>query len=223
MSLSMRSLSMSNTRSSRLSSRDSAHYAAVRKVVVERAGREWCLFLDRDGVINRRIVGDYVRRWRDFEWLSRAPLALKRLREWAPHLVVVTNQQGIGKGLMSADDVAAIHHHLRAELAADGVFIDAFQVCPHLESAGCACRKPRPGLVLDWLGRHPDIEPSLSIMVGDSQSDLELAHNVAAAAGGCASIQIGRRTHRGAVADVSFDSLWDFAVAVARAREEQGS
>jgi histidinol-phosphate phosphatase family protein len=211
---------MSNTRSSHPSSRDSAHYAAVRRLVVERAGREWCLFLDRDGVINRRIVGDYIRTWRDFEWLPRAPLALKRLRECVPHLVVVTNQQGIGKGLMSTDDVAAIHHHLQAELATGGAAIDAFQVCPHLESAGCACRKPRPGLALDWLGQHPDIEPSLSIMVGDSQSDLELAHNVSDASGGCASIQIGRRALRGAVADASFDSLWDFAVAVAHAREE---
>jgi histidinol-phosphate phosphatase family protein len=214
---------MSNTPSSRLSSRDSGHYAAVRKLVVERVGREWCLFLDRDGVINRKIDGDYVRTWRDFEWLPRAELALKRLREYAPHLVVVTNQQGIGKGLMSTDDVAAIHHHLQAELVADGVQMDAFQVCPHLESTGCACRKPRPGLVLDWLGQHPDTEPSLSIMVGDSQSDLELAHNVAAASGGCASIHIGGRTRRGPVADASFDSLWDFAVAVARAREELGS
>lgn len=171
--------------------------------------------------MNRQIVGDYVRTWRDFEWLPRAPLALKRLSEWAPHLVVVTNQQGIGKGLMSADDVEAIHRSLRAELAVDDVLIDAFQVCPHLEASGCTCRKPRPGLVLDWLRQHPAIEPSLSIMVGDSEGDLELAHNVAAASGGCSSVQIGRRTNRGAVADALFDSLWDFAVAVKRARKEQ--
>lgn len=219
----MRYPNMSNTHSSRLSGRTSAQHLAVQEIVAERAGREWCLFLDRDGVINREVVGDYVRSWRHFEWLPGAPLALKKLREWAPYLVVVTNQQGIGKGLMSAEDVAAIHQHLHAELAADGVKIDAFQVCPHLESAGCACRKPRPGLVLDWLGEHPDCEPLLSIMVGDSLSDLELARNVAAAAGGCVSIQIrGRASLRG-FADASFDSLWDFAVAVGHAREEQGS
>src|SRR5215218_1787510 len=90
-SLSMQFLSMSNTPFSRLSSRDSAHYAAVGQLVLERAGHEWCLFLDRDGVINRRIDGDYVRSWRNFEWLPRAPLALKRLREYVPYLVVVTN------------------------------------------------------------------------------------------------------------------------------------
>jgi histidinol-phosphate phosphatase family protein len=213
---------MSNTRSSRLGSSRSAHHIAVREIVAERAGHEWCLFLDRDGVLNRQVVGDYVRSWRDFEWLPGAPRALKKLREWTPHLVIVTNQQGVGKGLMSSDDLAAIHEDLQAELAADGVPIDAFQVCPHLESAACACRKPRPGLVLDWLEQHPGVAPALSIMVGDSQSDVELAHNVAAVTGGCASIQIGGRATIGGVADATFDSLWHFAVEVGHVRREQG-
>jgi histidinol-phosphate phosphatase family protein len=213
---------MSSTHSSHPSSNDTARYAVVRKLVAERAGREWCLFLDRDGVINRQIVGDYVREWRDFEWLPQARRALKVLREWAPHLVVVTNQQGIGKGLMSADDVESVHHHVRVELATKAVSIDAIQVCPHLESAGCACRKPRTGLVIGWLEHHPDIDPSLSVMVGDSQSDLELAKRVAVEVGGCASVGIGERDIHGVVADASFDSLWDFAIAVERARHERG-
>ena len=189
---------------------------AVEKILAERANREWCLFLDRDGVINRRIIGDYVRTWHDFEWLPGAQSALKILREWAPHLVVVTNQQGVGKGLMSCGDVAEIHQSLRADLAADGVVIDAFQVCPHLESAGCSCRKPRPGLILDWLKQHPDSSASLSIMVGDSDSDFELARNVAAVVGGCASVHIGATGSDDA--DASFDSLWEFALAVEKAR-----
>jgi len=201
--------------------RSSAHQATVQQLVAERAGREWCLFLDRDGVINRQVVGDYVRSWRHFEWLPGAALAVKKLREWAPHIVIVTNQQGIGKGLMSADDVAAIHQHLQDGLAPDCLAIEAFQVCPHLESANCACRKPRPGLVLDWLGEHAASEPSLSIMVGDSLGDLELARNVAAVVGGCASIHIGEVGPKG-IADASFESLWDFAAAVGYARGEQG-
>ena len=201
--------------------RSSAHQATVQQLVAERAGREWCLFLDRDGVINRQVVGNYVRNWRHFEWLPGAALAVEKLREWAPHIVIVTNQQGIGKGLMSADDVAAIHQHLQDGLAPDRLAIEAFQVCPHLESANCACRKPRPGLVLDWLGEHPASEPSLSIMVGDSLGDLELARNVAAVVGGCASIHIGEAGPKG-IADASFESLWDFAAAVGYARGEQG-
>ncbi len=210
---------MSNTRSSLPTAR-SAQYSVVRDIVAEREGREWCLFLDRDGVLNRQIVGDYVRSWQDFEWLPGVRSALKQLREWAPHLVVVTNQQGVGKGLMGSDDLAAIHEHLQADLVEEGVVIDAFQVCPHLEAADCDCRKPRPRLVLDWLANHPGCEPSLSIMVGDSRSDLELAHNVAAVAGGCASVQVGEHANAGGIADASFDSLWDFAVAVGQARGE---
>ncbi|MCB9409850.1 MAG: HAD family hydrolase [Mycolicibacterium sp.] len=213
---------MSNTHSSHLSSSDTARCAAVRKLVMERAGRQWCLFVDRDGVINRRIAGDYVRRWSDFEWLRRAPLALERLREWAPQLVVVTNQQGIGKGLVTRKDLEDIHQKLQLELAEYGVKIDAIQVCPHLQSLGCACRKPKPGLILDWLKRCPNIDQSLSVMVGDSQSDIELAHQVAAETGGCASIRIGRCTSRGAAADASFQSLWEFAAAVECARDDQG-
>jgi histidinol-phosphate phosphatase family protein len=192
----------------------------VEQIVAEREGREWCLFIDRDGVINRQIVGDYVRSWPDFEWLPGARLALTKLGEWAPHLVVVTNQQGIGKGLTSAEDVAAIHHHIASALESHGAAVDAFQVCPHLEAAECECRKPSPGLVLDWLARHPESEPALSIVVGDSLTDLELARSVAAATGGCVSIHIDSAVSSG-IADASFESLWDFTVAVGHAREEQ--
>ena len=212
---------MSSTHSSHPSSNDTARYAVVRKLVTERAGREWCLFLDRDGVINRQIVGDYVREWRDFEWLPLARRALKVLRDWAPHLVVVTNQQGIGKGLMSAEAVMAIHDGLRAEHATEGVVLDAILVCHHLESAGCACRKPRPGLVKAWLEEHPRVDRSLSVMVGDSQSDLELAHQVAVESGKCASVLIGGLNIQDVVPDASFESLWDFAVAVDRVLVEQ--
>lgn len=205
--------------SSRRSISDSDRQVAVRGLVAERAGRQWCLFLDRDGVINRHIVGDYVRRWSDFEWLPRARPALKELRLWAPHVVVVTNQQGIGKGLMTGGDVATIHSNLEAQLAAGGVIIDAIRVCPHLESARCACRKPQPALALDWLKQHPEIDQSLSIMVGDSPSDLEMANRIAVVTGGCASIRIGVGTSRSAVADASFSSLWDFALAVRRGHE----
>jgi histidinol-phosphate phosphatase family protein len=212
---------MSNTRFSRLSSRGSTRRPNVRELVSQRVGREWCLFLVRDGVINRQVIGDYVRTPRDFVWLPGARHAMAKLRKWAPHLVVVTNQQGIGKGLMTADDLAAIHQGIRRELAGDGVAVDAFKVCPHLESAACACRKPRPGLIVDWLEQNPEAEPSLSMMVGDSRSDLELARNVAAITGGCASIQVGGLGEVNELADASFDSLWDFAVAVGHAQGEQ--
>ncbi|MBB3607007.1 histidinol-phosphate phosphatase family protein [Mycolicibacterium sp. BK556] len=195
----------------------------IRQIVADRIGRDWCLFLDRDGVINRQIVDDYVRSWADFEWLPRARDAIKKLSEWAPHLVVVTNQQGVGKHLMSIDAVTTIHQNIQAALIQDGVTVNGFQVCPHLESQHCSCRKPQPGLVLDWLNDHPAVEASLSVVAGDSPSDMELAQNVATAVGGCVSIGIGGRASVVGFANASFNSLWDFAVAVEHAREELGS
>lgn len=213
----MQYLSMSNTPCSRIAS---SHRATIRDLVNRRVGKEWCLFLDRDGVLNRQIVGDYVRTWAEFEWLPNAIAALKVLQDWAPFIVIVTNQQGIGKGLMSSGDIAVIHDNLRAGLTAEAVNLDAIQVCPHLESAGCVCRKPKPGLVLGWLRNSPAIAARLSVVVGDSLSDIQLARNVAAVVGGCASIYIGGAGLAGA--DVTFDSLWDFAVAVDDVRKEQG-
>jgi histidinol-phosphate phosphatase family protein len=215
---------MSNTPSSppSNSSTSSGPQALVDEIVAARVGRQWCLFLDRDGVLNRRVVGDYVRSWSDIEWLPGVHAALPELRQWAPYVVVVTNQQGIGKGLMSSGDVTEIHLRLQAELADQGVVIDEFLVCPHLESDGCDCRKPKPGLVLDWLARHRDCEAELSVMVGDSPSDLEMAHNVAAVTGGCIGIGIGGRTGVAALADAVWDSLGDFAVAVGQARGTTG-
>lgn len=210
---------MSSTHSSRLSSNGSPQDDSIRQLIVGRAGTDWVLFLDRDGVINRQIIGDYVRAWDDFEWLPLAKRALQLLSEWAPRLVIVTNQQGIGKGLMRIDDVDAIHDNLRSELSSEGVDIDAILVCPHLESTRCLCRKPQPGLVLEWLQGHPAVERALSIMVGDSQSDIDLAHHVASETGGCAGIRIGPRAAEGRAADATFDSLWDFANAVKRNRE----
>ena len=196
---------------------------AVRNLVLEREGHDWCLFLDRDGVINQRIAGDYVRRWQDFKWLPLARQALERLRDWAPHMVVVTNQQGIGKGLMTGDDVRLIHRNLSEELSQLGVAIDDIQVCPHLETDNCKCRKPKPGLVLDWLENHPHIKASLSVVVGDTQSDLGLAQHIAGETGGCAFVSIGGSSHQAAAADASFASLWDFAIAVAYARQIEGA
>lgn len=212
-------LNMSSMHSSRRDANGIDREVAVQRIFSERTGRNWCLFLDRDGVINRKIEGDYVRHWRQFEWMPGAMLALRALRSWAPYLVVVTNQQGIGKGLMRAEDAAHIHHELRVALAAEGVLIDEILVCPHLESSRCECRKPSPGLVLGWLARHPDSEPWLSVVVGDSECDLDLASNVASAVGRCRSIYIGM-SDESRFADASFESLWEFAAAVELAGKE---
>ncbi len=198
-----------------------AEYSIVRDIVRARTGRQWCLFIDRDGVINRQVVGDYVRSWADFEWLPGAATAVGELLQWAPYVVIATNQQGISKGLMSVDDVADIHRHIQMATSRNSLEINAFQVCPHLESDHCPCRKPQPGLLLEWLDHHPDVDPALSVMVGDGASDIALARNVATLTGGCIGVHIGPPADSvvGAAA-ISFNSLREFTSAVISVAEE---
>jgi D-glycero-D-manno-heptose 1,7-bisphosphate phosphatase len=133
------------------------------------------LFLDRDGVINERLVDDYVRDWSQFAFCEGVPFALGVLRPYFERIVVVTNQQGIGKGLMSEADLDEIHTKMMAELEEVGCKIDGIYYCPHLASAGCDCRKPATGLALQAQRDFPEIDFSDSFLVGDSESDLLLA------------------------------------------------
>jgi D-glycero-D-manno-heptose 1,7-bisphosphate phosphatase len=186
----------------------------IEGIVSARSGRQWCLFIDRDGVINRRIVEGYVQSWDQFEFLPGVLDALATLAQWAPQMVVVTNQQGVGKGLMSGHDLSDIHSRMRTELAARDVELDDVLTCPHLAEIGCSCRKPAPGLALQWLREHSSVDPRLSVMVGDSDSDMEMAGALAAAAGGCARIRIAADGEPPGDYDAAFTSLAEFAADV---------
>lgn len=194
----------------------------VDRLVRQRAGSTWCLFVDRDGVINRRVEGDYVRDRASFELLPGAVEALVALSRWAPNVVVVTNQQGVGKGLYSHEDLDDVHRHLIDTVTAAGGRIDGILVCPHLAVARCPCRKPRPGLARDWLRARPGVRAELSVMVGDSSSDLEMAGALARATGGCAALHIHGVSPRADVdPSLSFASLADLAGEVGASLEGQ--
>ncbi len=134
--------------------------------------RRPAVFVDRDGVINRRRPGDYVRTWDQFHFLPGARAGLRALREAGYLLVVITNQRGIGRGLMSEADLAAVHERMQAELLRVGAGVDAIFHCPHDLADDCGCRKPRPGMI----GRARElfaVDTARSWVVGDSLSDLE--------------------------------------------------
>ncbi|MDR6573153.1 D-glycero-D-manno-heptose 1,7-bisphosphate phosphatase [Curtobacterium sp. 320] len=171
----------------------------------------WPLFLDRDGVVNRRIVGDYVRSVEEFEFLPGALDALVSLASWAPRIVIVTNQQGVGRGIMSARAVDEVHAEMTARVAAAGGRIDDVLVCPHLAGT-CRCRKPLPGMPLGWLADHPEVDPSRSVMVGDSDSDIAMGRALACHTGGCRTVRIGDEDPAAAQ---SFPSLAAFAASIA--------
>ena len=195
--------------------------ASLGAAIRERAGGSWCLFLDRDGVINTRIVGGYVRDWSEYTFEPGALKALAVLARWAPRIVVVTNQQGVGKGIMSSCALTVIHDRMRRAVADAGGRIDAVQFCPHLASDDCDCRKPNIGMPERYLSAHPEIDASLSVMVGDTDSDIELGRRLGRRTGGCFTVRIDQ--HRDPLADETYASLAGFAATIAPLADANGA
>ena len=148
--------------------------------------RRKVVLLDRDGVINRKAPeGDYVKSWREFEFLPGAVEALARLTRHGYEVYVVTNQRGIARGLMTRQDLDDIHARMRAALRRHGVELGGIYVCPHGLDDGCDCRKPKPGLLLRAAEEH-DFDLGGTVFIGDSPSDAG-----AGRAAGCRTVLVG--------------------------------
>lgn len=132
------------------------------------------LFLDRDGVLNFRLVGRYVRALEEFDILPGVLESLRILSGLFEHVVVVTNQQGIGKGLMTEAELEKVHTHFLEKVKSAGGRIDRIYHCPDLANTGSQCRKPETGMALQAQKDFPSIDFSRSYMVGDAFSDLEM-------------------------------------------------
>lgn len=137
--------------------------------------RRPAVFLDRDGVLIENMP-DYVRSVGEAIPLPGAFEGLARLRRRSPdHLiVVVTNQAGIGKGIITYATVEAIHAHVSAWARAAGGGIDAFYICPHRNDEPSQQRKPAPGMLLQ-AAREWSIDLSRSVMIGDALTDVQAA------------------------------------------------
>jgi len=134
--------------------------------------KSWTLFLDRDGVINRRIVDDYVKTRDQFVFLPGVPDALKKFHEVFGRIIVVSNQQGVGKGLMSETEVDFVHEYMQNEIKNAGGNIDAVFYSPHLQSDKSIMRKPNIGMALKARRQFSEIRLNRSVMAGDSISDM---------------------------------------------------
>ena len=144
-----------------------------------RPGLRPAVFFDRDGVINqdRGYVGDASR----FAFLPGAIGAVKAANRHGALAFLVTNQSGVARGYYTEADLATLHRHMIREMARDGAHFDAIRYCPHLSDApvpayrcDCACRKPKPGMILDLLACWP-ADPARSVLIGDKPSDVEAA------------------------------------------------
>lgn len=162
------------------------------------------LFLDRDGVINRRLENDYVKTWQEFSFLPGVLQAMPLLASKYSTIVVVTNQQGIGKGLMTEADLKSIHHQMLQAIEAGAGRVDGVFFCPHLAKQQCNCRKPQPGMAIQAQSLFPHIDFQRSVMVGDSSTDIEFGRKL-----GMTTVLIGGK-HRGK-ADWLMESLLEFS------------
>lgn len=131
------------------------------------------VFLDRDGVINRKpAAGTFVTCWEEFELLPGVEDAVAKLNQSGRKAIVVTNQRGVALGLYSWQDLAEIHERLQHKLAERGAHLDAIYVCPHDEGQ-CDCRKPLTGLFEQAFRDFPAAHAGNSVVVGDSLRDIE--------------------------------------------------
>jgi D-glycero-D-manno-heptose 1,7-bisphosphate phosphatase len=131
------------------------------------------VFLDRDGVLNRKMPeGNWVTSPGLLDMLDGAAAAVATLNQLGIRIIVVTNQRGIAAGFYTEAGLAAVHEHMRARLAAENAQVDAIYYCPHDRNA-CDCRKPKPGMLLQAFGDFPGSGPANSLMIGDSLSDIE--------------------------------------------------
>ena len=131
------------------------------------------VLLDRDGVINVRPPrAHYVRSWEEFEWLPQSIDAIKLLNDHGYIVALISNQSGIGQGLMTEEDLHEIHNLMQADLNKVGAKIDAIFYCPHGWDDGCLCRKPLPGMLYQ-AQRMFNLDLSKTWFIGDDERDSE--------------------------------------------------
>ncbi|PWL28189.1 MAG: phosphatase [Fluviicola sp. XM-24bin1] len=138
----------------------------------------WTLFLDRDGVINKRNFDGYITEVESFEFLPGVPNAIASLSKIFHRVIVVTNQQGIGKGLMTERNLLEIHTYMTNEVYTAGGKIDKCYFAPNLKGAEDDMRKPGPAMAELAKIEFPEIEFSRCVMVGDTDSDILFGKNL---------------------------------------------
>lgn len=137
----------------------------------------WTLFLDRDGVINERIYGDYIFSDDGFKFLPGVLESMVVYAQFFGKIIVVTNQQGVGKGLMTETELESIHKYMQQEIVKAGGRLDAIYYCTELASKKEHCRKPGTYMAQQAKKEFPEIDFQKSIMVGDTKSDMEFGSN----------------------------------------------
>jgi len=131
------------------------------------------VFLDRDGVINKDSP-EYIKNWNEFEFIPGSIEAIRRLTAAGFAVILITNQSGIGRGIIAPEDLADMHTKMQEKIRAHGGEICDIFFCPHCPDENCDCRKPKPGLIWHAQKKY-SIDLSSAWMIGDSAKDIECA------------------------------------------------
>lgn len=134
--------------------------------------KDWTLFLDRDGVINDEIVGRYITKWSEFSFCDGSLGAIRQLSDLFGRVVIVTNQRGVGRGIMTIADLQEIHSGMKASIAEEGGNIDKIYACTAIEDDDHN-RKPNTGMAVQAQEDFPEIDFHKSVMVGNNLTDME--------------------------------------------------
>ena len=173
--------------------------------------KSWCIFLDRDGVINSRFSKEVIDSPEKLNFINGAKQSIAYFSDVFNRIIIVTNQQGIGQGIFTDMDLEQIHSKMLAEIKQEGGRIDKIYFCPAVKEQNSFYRKPLPGMALKAKKDFPEIDFRRSIMVGDSLSDMRFGKSVK-----MITVFIG--TDRKVVSDnhtlidYTFKSLFDFKV-----------
>jgi len=174
--------------------------------------RNWTLFVDRDGVINHEKKDTYIQNWRKFIFYDGVKEAFRQFSSQFGKIIIVSNQRGVGKGLMTEADLSAIHIHMEKQVKASGGRIDRVYYCTSTDPLHPQ-RKPNPGMAFQAKRDYPSIDLSKSIIVGNKPSDMLFGRNA-----GMFTVFVRTTNPETPIPhpdiDLAFESLDDFAKAL---------
>ncbi len=130
------------------------------------------IFIDRDGVINEDLIGDYIKTWNDFRFIPGSIEALKKLNGEGYDIIIISNQAGIGDGIYSESALNDITNKMLHELKQNSVNVRGVYYCLHGKDVGCECRKPKTGL-FQWAAKEIKFNPSETYFIGDKATDIK--------------------------------------------------
>lgn len=171
--------------------------------------RKWTLFLDRDGVINHQIANDYVKHIEEFKFIDGVLDALTHFAGIFGRIVVVTNQQGIHRGIMTEAQLHLLHDYMLDVIHTAGGRIDKIYFAPQLATESGYYRKPGVGMGLHAKKDFPEIDFSKSLIIGDSETDIEFGIKL-----GMKTIMLKKGRNLSSKADYMFENLQEVSQAL---------